>query len=332
MPNDLCRDMRILLIVGVLCCLLQANELPLGLPPEIMLAVLHNLDYLALGRLHLVCFQLHTYLNKIEVNWLHPRRLSQEEKGVLIKAIVANDLTGTKRILGNGPCHLNYDYGSDLGGRSILMDVTKYGSLALLHLLVKHGLRLTDYRYLYALETCMACKKLELFKYLLDNREDFHMIRGAERILCQACADSSYSLPVDAIRWLLEHYPVARAWINCQTYARPIHVARNLEIILLLLEYGADPNARRLSDLRTKLHIVMFESVIGRLAKIRSLLIAGADATLQDKDGCTPLQLLLQNVPDVESVEILSPKSGSESGNSQPDQNKCRQGQLHQHR
>jgi hypothetical protein len=322
--------MRILLTIGIVCCLVRAKELPLGLLPENLLGVLQKLDYLALGRLHLVCHQFHRYLNGIEVNWLHPRRLSQDEKGVLMKAIIADDLTGTKRILGNGPCQLNFDYGSDLGGRSVLMDVTKHGSLALLHLLVKHGLRLTDYRYLYALQTCMACKKIEPFKYLLDNRKDFHLIRGAERILCQACADSSYSLPVEVIRWLLEQYPVARVWINCQTYARPIHVARSLEIMLLLLEYGADPNARRSSDLRTKLHIVMLESVMGRPVKIRSLLKAGADATLQDKDGYTPLQLLMQNFPDVQSIEILTSESGSESGNSQSDQNKRRSRQYHQ--
>lgn len=224
---------------------------------------------------------------------------------------------------------LNFDYGSDLGSRSILMDVTKYGSRDLLHLLAKHGLRLTDYRYLYAVENCMACKKLDQMKYLFDNRDDLKFINGAERILCQACADSCHSLPADAIRWLLEHYQAVRDWINCQRYERPIHVARNLEILRLLIEYGAEPNARRLSDLRTKLHIVMLESVVGRPEKIRCLLEAGADTAIQDKDGCTPLQLLLKNVPDVESVEILTSESGpTESGSSQSDQNKGRQGSF----
>lgn len=321
--------MRVLIYLGLILRLTRGTQPPLGLLPEIMMLVLHNLDFLALGRLHQVSTQLHQLLNSIEVNWLPPRPLSQDERGKLIKAIKSDDIPAAKKILGNGPCQLNFDYGSDLGGRSILIDVTKYGSRDLLHVLVKHGLRLTDYRYLYAMENCMACKKLDQMKYLLDNREDIQSINGAERILCQACADTARSLPAEAIRWLLEHYQFVRSWINCQRYERPIHVARNLEILGLLLEYGAEPNARRLCDLRTKLHIVMLESVVERPAKIQTLLDAGADATLQDKDGCTPLQLLLKNVPDVASVEILTSESKSESGNSQLDQNKGRQGSQH---
>lgn len=324
--NGIPQKMRVHFCIAIFSCLAAATNLPFGLLPEMMMLVLHNLDYSTLGRLHQVSTQFHQLLSRINVDWLSPRSLNLVERGKLIKAIKSDDLQAAKRLLGNGPCMLNFDYGPDLGCRSVLMDVTKYGSRDLLHLLVKHGLRLTDYRYLYAVENCMACKKLDQMKYLFDNRDDLDVINGAERILCQACADSCRSLPADAIRWLLEHYEAVRGWVNCQRYEQPIHVARNLEIIRLLIEYGAEPNAQRLGDLRTKLHIVMLESVIGRPHKIRCLLDAGADATIQDKDGYTPLQLLLKNVPDVESVEILTSESGpTESGSSQPDQNKGRQ-------
>lgn len=66
----------------------------------------------------------------------------------------------------------------------------------------------------------------------------------------------------------------------------PLHRANSPEVARLLLERGADPNARGRSE-ETPLHLITHEEVV------RVLLQHGADPTLADRSGVTPFDFAL---------------------------------------
>jgi cytohesin len=70
----------------------------------------------------------------------------------------------------------------------------------------------------------------------------------------------------------------------------PLHVAAyegRVDIVALLLEHGVDPNVQDKFGL-TPLHVAAYE---GRVDVVRLLLEHGADPTVKNKDGDTPLDL-----------------------------------------
>lgn len=277
-----------------------------GLLPDLCPLVLRHFDFQDIGRLKLICQAFNAYLQKVKIDWMPTRILDQDDRLLLIEAVNQNDWVGVKSVLRSGPVHLGFDYGHDLGSHCIITDVARRGSIELLQLLLHHGLNITDYRFLYALEACMSCKKYDMLRFMLAKHPNLADICGAQRILCQACENSLRALPEEEIRWMLETFQAARDWVNAEFYLQPIHAARDLQILKLLLEYGAVPNAQRKLDRRTKLHLIMYEvSIRIRPAMIRCLLEAGADARLTDVQGYTPMTLLLGNSPDEESLRLL---------------------------
>lgn len=300
--------MRTAIFILLLFPLVQAAHLLLnsGIWPDICPLILRHFNFQDVGRLKRVCVLLNLYLKTINVDWMPVRQLSQEERGQLVEAVNQNDWIAAKTMLKSGPVYLGFDYGYDLGTRCLMTDVARRGSIELLELLLNHGLKITDYRFLYALENCMACKRYDMLRYMMQKHPSLSQIDGAQRILCQACENSVRALPEAEIRWMLETFQAARDWINAPFYQQPVHMARNAQVLSLLLDFGARPNAQRMSDLKTKLHMIMYEvPVLMRPAMIQCLLDAGADVHLKDVLGYTPLQLLMRNCPDEVSKNML---------------------------
>gem|GEM_PF-1830076 len=88
----------------------------------------------------------------------------------------------------------------------------------------------------------------------------------------------------DRLRRILDADP---GWISeVEEYDTPFYVAQTPEMAELLLEYGANPNARG-DDGQTPLHFATLEDVV--LQIVPTLIAAGAELESIDDHGCTPL-------------------------------------------
>ena len=112
---------------------------------------------------------------------------------------------------------------------------------------------------------------------------------------------------VDVVRVLLEH----NANVNLPETYTPLHSVATAgrepgsdhpQVALLLLEYGANPNARDI-ERQTPLHLLSGKP--HKLDVLRILLEHGADVDAEDADGRTPLQVALKGGHD-EVTQLLS--------------------------
>ncbi len=116
--------------------------------------------------------------------------------------------------------------------------------------------------------------RIDIFKYLLDHGIDINRR--------------------DCNGWSILHHAVnCRIIANCSD-EEMVQKCRNLDMIKMLLEYGADPNAQ--SKMGTPLHRWLDNADIARL-----LLEHGADPNSRDWDNWTPLCLCR----DVETARVL---------------------------
>ncbi len=306
--------MRLLQLLVLANCLATHISL-IGELPEIMLQILRHLDFLDISRVKRVSEELNNFIAGIKVNWLARRYLTEDEASSLLHYIKQKNRNAVKRILGNGPVYLDFEYGRDLRTNNLMNDAIRHGTYEIIEILIRHGFTLNSSNYQYILATCMSCRKFAEFQLLLKEHPDLSKALNLSNILCHACDSGVRQLYVSQIRWLLDSYPIFKTLINRPRYLYPIHIARSLEVLRLLLEYGADPNVQEMVFRRTKLHLVMFEEVLGRAEKIKCLLEAGANASVEDSQGNTAVDLLLQNVPDEASLEILG-QNKSESSDS----------------
>ena len=100
-------------------------------------------------------------------------------------------------------------------------------------------------------------------------------------------ADAALKGDPDGVRALLARG--ARPNAISQAGTQPIHDAAlgdNAEVIRELVMHGADVNARTRDEVQTPLHIA---AVMGKMKAVESLVALGADLTIKDSKGRTPL-------------------------------------------
>ncbi|MEM8532062.1 MAG: ankyrin repeat domain-containing protein [Chloroflexota bacterium] len=84
---------------------------------------------------------------------------------------------------------------------------------------------------------------------------------------------------------------------------QPLHMAAYAdqpEIVAILLDYGADVNARGVQE-RTPLHVAAYH---GSFQVVQILIERGADIGRIDEKGCTPLLLAASNTREPETREV----------------------------
>jgi ankyrin repeat protein len=100
-------------------------------------------------------------------------------------------------------------------------------------------------------------------------------------------ADAALKGDLDGVRALLAHG--ARPNAISQAGTQPIHDAAlgdNAEVIRELVMQGADVNARTRDEVQTPLHIA---AAMGKMKAVEALVALGADLTIKDSKGRTPL-------------------------------------------
>ena len=100
-------------------------------------------------------------------------------------------------------------------------------------------------------------------------------------------ADAALKGDLDGVRTLLAHG--ARPNAIRQAGTQPIHDAAlgdNAEVIRELVMHGADVNARTRDEVQTPLHIA---AAMGKTKAVEALVALGADLTIKDSKGRTPL-------------------------------------------
>ena len=100
-------------------------------------------------------------------------------------------------------------------------------------------------------------------------------------------ADAAFKGNLAGVRLLLEHGALVNAVSKAGTH--PIHDAAlgdNAEVIRELVLHGADKNARTRDDAQTPLYIA---AAMGKMKAAEALVALGADVTIKDSQGRTPL-------------------------------------------
>ncbi|MCW5978118.1 MAG: ankyrin repeat domain-containing protein [Bryobacteraceae bacterium] len=136
----------------------------------------------------------------------------------------------------------------------------------------------------WSLEYSVMRRQTEVTKMLLALGADPNAIgtRGTTPL-----ADAALKGDLDSVRALLERG--ARPDAVSQAGAQPIHDAAlgdSAEVIRELVMHGADVNARTRDEVQTPLHIA---AAMGKMKAIEALVALGADLTIKDSQGRTPL-------------------------------------------
>jgi ankyrin repeat protein len=100
-------------------------------------------------------------------------------------------------------------------------------------------------------------------------------------------ADAAFKGNLDGVRLLLAHGAVVNAVSKAGT--QPIHEAAlgdGAAVIRELVLHGADRNARTRDDAQTPLYIA---AAMGKMKAVEALVALGADLTIKDSQGRTPL-------------------------------------------
>jgi ankyrin repeat protein len=207
--------------------------------------------------------------------------------------------------------------GKDRWGHTPLLMAVQYGNASLVSLLVRRGADIDQQRtYLTPLTLAARRRAPEIVRFLLDNGARVSIVTNIYLGDCNRCSQvlkrdpaqsrvrdeegrpivhhAAESLNVELVELLLEHgAAVSETDRNGET---PLHQVADMrqapqepggKMAALLLDRGADPNARNWDDV-TPLH----QAVRARnLAVVEVLLARGADPNARDKSrGSTPLR------------------------------------------
>ncbi len=136
----------------------------------------------------------------------------------------------------------------------------------------------------WSLEYAVMHRQTDLTKMLLSLGSDPNQVgtRGTTRL-----ADAALKGDLEAVRALLSRGAKPNA--VSQAGMQPIQDAvlgGNIEVIRELVKQGADVNARTRDEAQTPLHIAV---AMDKLNAAETLLTLGADLTLKDSNGRTPI-------------------------------------------
>lgn len=148
----------------------------------------------------------------------------------------------------------------------------------------------------WSLEYAVMHGQTSLTKMLLDMRVDPNVTgtRGTTPL-----ADAALKGDIDALRLLL--VAGARPNVISQEGTQPIHDAAlgdNADVIRELATHGADVNARTRDEAQTPLLIA---AAMGKTKAVEALVSLGADLTIKDSKGRTPLDAA-DGLPDVAAL------------------------------
>ncbi|KAM0718895.1 hypothetical protein Q7P37_005967 [Cladosporium fusiforme] len=200
----------------------------------------------------------------------------------LVEAAVVMDYADIlKMLLDNGACVITSD-------QSFLGSAIRIRSTGVVQLLLRHGIdakSLNDYRGQSHLETAILSYNPEMMKLLLDHGADPHNSGGLDYLFHVA---ASKHVGKEIMRLLLS-FSKENDRLALSKFLRSASQASNAEGVAMLLEKGADPNARD-SRSQTALHLAALATTYAfaqfekekhaelYLSTARTLLLAGADA------------------------------------------------------
>ena len=167
----------------------------------------------------------------------------------------------------------------------------RWGHVEVARALLKHGadIEARDDAGSSALELVADDGRVELAQFLLEHGAD---VNSRDFLGCTPLYWASQAGQLAVAQKFLSHGAVVTA--QCKNNQTPLHIAKEEEVVRLLLEHGADPNALDV-DNRTALHRV---SELGHVGAARVLLEHGADVNARDVKNATPLHLAIKWVHD----------------------------------
>ena len=204
------------------------------------------------------------------------------------------------------------EHGADIDarandGQTPLHNAVAFGALEVAHLLVGHGAdvnaRAEDGKTPLH-KASISSLAVELVCLLLERGADVNARAEDGWTPLLSALRTGYPGWEKVLRVLLEHGADVEARQTSDDWT-PLHSALyngSLEVVRVLLDHGADVNARA-TDSKTPLHNTLVYH--GSLDVVRMLLEHGADVNARAIDGKTPLHVAVYSRKDLEVVRLL---------------------------
>ncbi len=173
-------------------------------------------------------------------------------------------------------------------GRTPLVIASAYaGNSEVVRFLLRAGAGAKDTKGRTALQLAARTRDLDLLKTLVDSAQDVNAPQTGEESLDSAIVEAAVTADAPAVRLLLERGAKGKSLDQALVVAA---VHGSTEIVRMLVAKGADPNAQLENDLfpqRPLIAAAYSDSLNADV--VRFLLEHGADPTVKDARGKTPL-------------------------------------------